>query len=367
MSESKLLSLRHPQAWVGALRRCGRFDSYHLPGYHLVAEQQGEGEPALFVFEDQGRWAALPFLRRPVAEVEGLESCDGFDAASAYGYPGVVTTACEHEPGADAFRRRFQDALRQVLHDLNVISLFIRQNPLIDTAWLLAPMAEVSTLGPTVAIDLSQPEEKQLRDFRSGHRYDVRSARKKGMVVYEDAAFDQIDLFRRIYAETMDRAGAVAYYYFTRQYFTSLKQHLGDQVKLFFSEQDGHVVGGAMFLVAGDVIQYHLSGTASDHLKCHGGTKLILDQVRKWGTAGGFRWLHLGGGRGARQDSLFEFKAGFSRVRFSFQTARMVLRPQTYCDLMERRRRWMSGRGYAVCAPEYFPGYRQAPVPARAA
>jgi hypothetical protein len=119
--------------------------------------------------------------------------------------------------------------------------------------------------------------------------------------------------------------------------------------------------------VAGDVIQYHLSGTATDRLKCRGGTKLILDEVRKWGTQNGFRWLHLGGGAGAQQDSLFDFKAGFSHVRFSFQTARMVLRTETYHDLVRRRRRWLSRRGSVSVASGYFPEYRQTPLPARAA
>jgi hypothetical protein len=321
----------------------------------------------MFVFEDQGEWAALPFLRRPVAQVEGLEECDCFDAVSAYGYPGVVTSAREHDPRADTFRRRFQDALREALRDLNVVCLFVRQNPLMSTSWLLASVAEVTTHGPTVAIDLAQPDEQQVSQFRSNHRRDIRRARREGIVVHEDTDLDRIELFRELYLKTMDRAGAAPYYFFTRQYFDGLRQHLGRHVKLFFSEQGGRAISGGMFLAAGDVVQYHLGGTATEDLKCRGAVKVLFDEVRRWGTQSGFRWLHLGGGTGAQQDSLFHFKAGFSQARFSFQTARMVLRPDVYDDLARRRRRWMSDRGYTPGASEYFPEYRRAPRLGRAA
>lgn len=367
MTQTDLISADCPDAWVHALERCRPFDSYHLLGYQLVAKGLGEGQPFLFVFEDRRRCAALPFLRRPVTEVGGLEDCGQFDAISAYGYPGVVTSARQHDPGAEAFALGFQAALREALDSLGVVSLFLRQNPLIDTSWLLCPMADVKTLGPTVAIDLRRPEADQLRDFRKGHRYDVQAARKQGTIVCEAPIPENLDVFWRIYTETMRRIGADEYYYFSRQYLASLKHHLAGAVKLFLAEQEGNVIGGSLFLLCGNIIQYHLSGVATEFLKCRGGTKIILDEVRAWGARYGYHWLHLGGGTGACEDSLFRFKTGFSKLRLPFQSARIVFRPQVYRDLVRLRERWMSNNGYETPGGDYFPAYRQIPCAAPAA
>ena len=39
---------------------------------------------------------------------------------------------------------------------------------------------------------------------------------------------------------------------------TSLKEQLPDRVKLYLTEQDGHIVSGALFLVSNNIIQYFL-------------------------------------------------------------------------------------------------------------
>jgi hypothetical protein len=64
--------------------------------------------------------------------------------------------------------------------------------------------------------------------------------------------------------------------------------------------------------------------------------------------------LHLGGGRGGAEDSLFRFKAGFSDRRHAFATWRWVVRPEAYERLCAARR--------AAGGPEppagFFPAYR---------
>ena len=358
MTHARLIPVNQTAVWLDALAQCGPYDTYHLPAYHALAAGQGEGEPHLFFFEDQGRCAALPFLLRPLAAVEGLEGSRHRDAASAYGYPGLLASVNRNDATADAFRAGFQAALREAMADLNVVSFFGRQNPLIDTAWLFLPMAETTRPGPTVAVDLALPEEEQVDSMRRDHRYDVRRARKTGMLVKEDFHSLHVDTFRRLYEETMDRAGAAKYYYFSPEYFTKINELLRGNVKLLFSEQGGNVISGAMFLLTGNIIQYHLSGTATRSLKCRGGMKVLLDEVRVWGSRNGFRWLHLGGGLGAHEDSLFQFKAGFSTTRFQFETARLVLQPKLYHELTRKRQRWIDSENRTAPPDRFFPAYR---------
>ena len=366
MARHRLITMDRPDEWGAALARSGRHDCYHLWAYHDLAHRQGEGQPYLLSLEDRGHSAALPFLCRTVNEVRGLENCRQSDATSAYGYPGVVTTMRPTHDAAEPFRAAFQQSLLDTLKKLGVVSLFVRQNPLIDSGWMLSGMDCSDVRGLTVAVDLTRSEEEQLAGYRRDHRYDVRRALKNGAVVRADPGFQRIDTFMRLYTQTMDAAGADAYYYFSKEYFLDLKSLFADRVTLLFCEHGENVISGAMFLKFNGVIQYHLSGTATEFLRFRGGMKLVIDRIRSWGTQNGYRWLHLGGGLGAQRDSLFDFKAGFSQTYLPFQASKIIVDREAYQDLVTRRGQWIATHHPPNRAGEFFPEYRR-PVIRRAA
>jgi hypothetical protein len=357
--DTHLISLDEPAAWSEFLARCGDYDSYHLPGYHQAVRQPDDLASYLFAFESPSGAAALPLVIR---RIPGTEDADGgyfCDASSVYGYPGLVTSVAPSDPAAGEFRREFHRSLQRMLGSLRAITLFVRQNPLLPSEWLFDGLADPVVGGPTVAVDLRQPESVQFEAMARTHRYDIRKACRDGMTIREDVDFAEIDLFRRIYAQTMRRVGAGEEYDFSPEYFTGLRRHLGDRVRLFFAELDGRVHSAAIFLMGQRIIQYHLSGIADEFRHVRGGIRLTLDHVRRWGSENGFWWLHLGGGLGARQDSLFEFKAGFSPHRCAFRTVRLVADPGLYQWLARRWRQWVERHGYQPADDHYFPAYRQ--------
>ena len=180
-SEIRLITIEEPACWDNALARCGRFDCYHLAGYHALAKARNEGDPQLLFFEHGGHCAALPLLVRPVVTVEGLERCELADATSVYGYPGLITTIQQSDAASEPFCKAFHDALGRTLDRLGIVSLFIRHNPLIDTAWLLAPLADAPVLGPTVAVGVSMKAAGQSPpSISSSHRPTRRPRRSSG-------------------------------------------------------------------------------------------------------------------------------------------------------------------------------------------
>jgi len=225
--------------WMKALQLCGEYDSYHLPQYHLLAEEMGEGEPFLFFFQSNGSFAALPFLLRSVSTVEGLEESHHNDISSVYGYPGIVTSVKKDHVDSNKFRCDFQAVLKQLFKELSVVAFFSRTNPLLPTTWLFKEMAEVLPLALTVAIDLSLKDEKQLEGMTKGHKFDIRKARRLGVVVEEDETFQHIDEFIQIYDETMKRTGASNSYFFPKDYYLHLKKRFGESIRLYFAMLDG--------------------------------------------------------------------------------------------------------------------------------
>jgi hypothetical protein len=78
----------------------------------------------------------------------------------------------------------------------------------------------------------------------------------------------------------------------------------------------------------------------------------MLDCAINWAKAAGNRVLHLGGGVGSRDDSLFRFKTGFSDLRSPFQTWRVICDHKRYVELTE------DAGVFNAPIDGFFPAYR---------
>jgi hypothetical protein len=85
--------------------------------------------------------------------------------------------------------------------------------------------------------------------------------------------------------------------------------------------------------------------------------KKLLDAVWRWGRTRGWRYLHLGGGVGC-EDSLFEFKAGFSPCRFPMSCWSWVLDEVAYGRSCREAEADWERLGMDVVRPGFFPWYR---------
>ena len=81
--------------------------------------------------------------------------------------------------------------------------------------------------------------------------------------------------------------------------------------------------------------------------------KLVFETARELFRDRRADVLHLGGGTGGRHDSLFDFKAGFSRRRHPFHTWQWIVLPELHDDLCRAR-----GRDPAAAGTGFFPLYR---------
>lgn len=358
MIENALIPASENSAWMKALNSCGNYDIYHLPQYHLLAEEMGEGQGFLLFYRYKGAYAGLPFLLRSVERVEGLEGSQFNDVSSVYGYPGVVTSLDDRQKISAEFRIKFQMELLRVFRELSVVSFFSRTNPLLPNTWMLDGFCEILHLSKTVAVDLSSSDVEQLGYMTKGHRYDIRKAHRNGLVVEEDDSFQYLDDFIEIYNQTMRRNSASDHYYFSKTYYLQLKKKFGKAIRLFFAKFQEKPISASMFFFEKDIIQYHLSGSLHEFFSLNG-AKLILDEVRQLGMREGFSWLHLGGGVGSSEDNLFRFKAGFSKIRLPFHVVRHIVDQKGYEELCLKRQIWAQNNNCVLSTNDFFPDYRK--------
>lgn len=352
----RILATQQADEWTDTLRRTARHDFYFLPGYHAIAERQGEGRAQLFVFERDGYLLAMPLLLRPLGEIAGLGgAAEGWhDATSVYGYAGPLSS---HEDVPEPVVRDFQAALREALLDQRVITAFSRLHPLLPQRELLAGLGECRPCGQTVSVDLTLPREIQRTQYRSAHKSRLNKLHRQGVVCIRDEERRHLPEFISIYHESMRRVNAQSSYFFGADYFTRLAAELGDKLQLFVVMVGETVASAGLFVLCDGIVQYHLGGTRDSFLRVSP-KPLLLDTVRLWGNEVGARVLHLGGGVGSRSDSLFFFKAGFSDCRHDFATWRWIVVPEVYRELCDERRRLDDLNDSESVSADFFPAYR---------
>jgi hypothetical protein len=331
-------------------------DFYHLPEYVSFSAQQEGGDALAFLAEEGDYRLLLPLILRPI-NTWGDEGDRYYDVTCPYGYPGPLLAANNSRHDIEDFLDRALRSFKNELRCLDVVSVFSRFHPLL--ALPTEPFAEHGHLvqhGETVFIDLSLSSEEIWRQTRANHRRGINRAKREGHVVYIDEQWEEFDAFVDIYIETMRRVGAGAHYHFSRDYFTKLRQILGDRLHLCVVQIGGEIAGAGLFSEVCGIIEYHLGGTKEEHMMYYP-TKAMFEFIRFWAKGRGNRLFHLGGGVGSERDSLFEFKAGFSKLRSPFLTWRVIADESVYSTLVEC---WESR--YGVEANElqgYFPPYRK--------
>lgn len=339
------------EEWLAVLARTPEHDFYHLPQYHRVEEERDGGVAHLFAYAEGEHMIALPLLLRPV----DMAAADGWrDATSVYGYGGAVAS---HAAMPEAILRNFHAALRDALTERRVVAAFSRLHPLAPRRDLLAGLGECRIHGQTISVDLTLPPEVQRAQYRNSNKTRINKLQREGLVCIRDEEKRHLPEFVSIYHETMRRVNAHGSYFFHDSYFTRLAEELGDKLRLFVVMMGDAVAAACLFTECNGIIQYHLGGTRDRFLKASPMT-FMLDAIRLWGNETGAHTLHLGGGVGAREDSLFKFKAGFSDRRHDFATWRWIVVPEVYRELCEQRRRLDERDNLEAVSADFFPAYR---------
>jgi hypothetical protein len=322
-----------------------RHDFYHLPAYVELAAR-GSGEACALYAEEDGDRLLVPLVRQRLRELP-----ERSDLASPYGYPSPLLNA----PEESGFVRRALEQAVLFLREQGVVALFGRLHPLLPAPLsAMAAVGQVVEHGVTVSIDLRKEPERVWEEMRRSHRYEIRRAERQGFVAALDHSWRRFEEFARLYAETMRRRGAAPNYFFSGDYFTRLREALGERLSLWVVMREDVLACAALFANTNSMVQYHLSASDPTFAKSEP-TKLLINAVRSWAQERGATDLHLGGGVGAANDSLFFFKAGFSARRHPFRSWRVVVNERLYAELTRTRSPAADLSNHAG----FFPAYRE--------
>ncbi|MBE9223907.1 GNAT family N-acetyltransferase [Phormidium sp. LEGE 05292] len=326
-------------------------DFYHLPEYVSLSAKYEQSQPIAFYGETDEAAFLVPLLTRKIPE--NLKAPDNwYDATTPYGYPTPLLIPPDDTSNLEMFLKSF----REMGAASGMISAFFRLHPLLpQNLDVLAKFGTVVKHGQTVYIDLSSSVEEMWSQTTKNHRKDINKLTRLGFqALIDDWSF--FDKFIALYRATMQRVSASEFYFFDESYFVELRSILGDRLHLCtILSPEGEVASSLLFISINGIVQTYLSGTFQKYLYL-APSKLEIDVIRRWAKENGNRLLHLGGGVGSRDDSLFKFKSGFSDLRSNFYTYRMIINPEKYTKLIQA---WEEKYGYSNDFDnDFFPLYR---------
>lgn len=327
-------------------------DFYHRRGYHALAEESGEGEAFLAVYARGGALLAWPYLLRPVA------GSDDVDVGCVYGYPGPVLAPTGSATDLTSFLADAWSALTDTWHAQGAVSAFTTFNPLLGNVvlargWTADPSGPepLLTLGRSVSIDLDLSRGQRLAGYEKETRYEIGRALRAGLRTWVDSDGTHLPDLVDLYAATMRRNAADERYLFSAAYFERLWRSLEGRGRLLVAALDDVVVGVLLFVLHGELAHAHLTGVSEEHLRL-APLNAMLDATADAAQAEGARLLHLGAGRGGREDSLYRFKRRIGAVERDFAVGRWVLDGPRYAALTAG-----TARSGATDA-SFFPAYR---------
>lgn len=333
--------ITNEKKWTKTLKKIGVYDFCHTYHYHNLSKNEYE-TPILITYKNNSILIALPLILRNIPNTTYK------DATSSYGYVGPIYKGID----INFDNKLFIQELMLFLLNIKVVSVFSRLNPFIPYQnFILKNFGDIKTQGKIVNIDLTLDLDEQRARYRSRLKTHINKSRRL-CSVRKGLSKQDLETFIDIYYENMKRVNAKQYYFFDREYFYKLMDanEFKSELLLATDNESGEIIAGSIFIITNNIVQYHLSGTKCKYLHLNP-TKLLIDEMRIIATNNQLNYFNLGGGLGGRDDdSLFDFKASFSKDFKDFNLWKLIVNPNVYNQLNEENSSYEHS--------DYFPLYR---------
>ncbi|WP_316753550.1 GNAT family N-acetyltransferase [Pedobacter gandavensis] len=335
----QLITIHQHFEWVSLVQRSLQHDFYHTWHYHSL---DMEGEPLLFVYEEQDVFIAIPLLKR---EIEGTHL---YDLTSAYGYTGPISNR-NPDDLEDKAIANFKSSFLDFMKTARCVCAFCRLKPFLRQERLLENFGGIYPNGQTVVIDLKLSIEEQRLNYDRRLARKIRQLRTLDFEIRETEEDSDIKAFAAMYLQNMRRNGASERYLHQEPYFRKLLNTLEGNCKLIMVYYNHKPICGHIITYDKYFIRNHLSATHNSYVSQSPG-KLIIDEISLFAREKGIRYYHLGGGLNGQADSLFQFKAAFSNLVLDDKTWCFIADPLQYQALANERSNDHQS--------SYFPRYR---------
>ena len=329
------------ERWSALVRRSPAQDVYYLPAYVRASSEMELSEPIAIVAGSGARRILAPLLIRSISVLADESGTEWLDACSPYGYGGLLDLS-----GAGKVDERDLDCFLEGLHDWccerDLVACALRLHPLMCQEEWFKPVqnwqdsVRIVYRGSTSAIDLKDWDAAldQPKGLRRDRCADMRCARRNLRVTWNNGedhdAEANLNLFARLYNQTLDRLNAKVFYRFSPSYFSGLAA-LGQHLGIALAWHGDEPVGGNLFLFGSNYGHGHLAGSNQTGRKYGAATLLLVEGARQ-ARQRGCELLHIGGGT-SPGDSLEDYKRSFGGPSYRYAYVTCIADPDRFEQL----------------------------------
>jgi Acetyltransferase (GNAT) domain len=329
------------ERWSALVRKSPARDVYYLPAYVRASSEMEQSEPIAVVTGSGDSRILAPLLIRSISVAADESRIEWLDACSPYGYGGLLnlsTTGKVDKRDLD----RFIEGLQDWCCERGLVCCALRLHPLMSQEEWFKPgqdwqdFVRIVYRGSTSAIDLKDWDASldQPKGLRRDRCADMRSARRNLRVTWNNGedhdAEANLNLFARLYTQTLDRLNAKVFYRFSPSYFSGLAA-LGQHLGIALAWHGDEPVGGNLFLFGSNYGHGHLAGSNQTGRKYGAGTFLLVEGAKQ-ARQRGCELLHIGGGMRSG-DSLEDYKRSFGGPSYRYSYVTCVADPERFEQL----------------------------------
>lgn len=327
----KVIDADDETQWLECLAQVGEPDILYFPEYLSLYAQWPHAKPQLFVYQSKSGRFVYAVNRIQLDRFESLDQSSVKNSAfitSPYGYGGPLVQV---NPGGNRGElvTSATVAFSEWCRDTRVIAEFCRYHPLLQNHDAAPRYGSPEPCGETIFIDLRQSQEEIFEHFRENHRRAIRNAIRVRVEVLSSRKLSDVDRFLELYEETLQRKHTSSIYFFDRECIEATVALPRNSARLYLARIGDRVIGANIFLFGARFAYYHLSGTRGDFLR-FSPNKFLIYRACIDAKNEGLEAMLLGGGVGARNDSLLLFKRGFSKTTAPYFVGKYVHDGATY-------------------------------------
>ena len=326
-------------------------DVYFRYGYFKLYQKHFRARPEAVSWEDPYINVIYTHLVRKINLTDEHGNCNYSDLTTPYGYGGpIIMYRSEDKQEIIRSIRKSYDEYRAYCMNNRYICEFTRYHPIYENYNQLLEVPSSQTYaGDVVVVDLRPNLGDIISKIKKGHKYNIRKSLQEGCSVTITSNPSKADIqdFMQCYNSMLSIRNAAQKYYFS---FEFIEDHfkLFDSIliKVIFNDT---CIGAGIFIKGNRILHYHLSG--SFRIKGVYPTDMILFEAIKWAKNQHLQYLHLGGGL-SKDDSLFNFKSGFSEKSMKFYIGKNIYLKGVYDQIVNISN--TDGKNNS-----FFPAYRQ--------
>lgn len=363
--ESFIIGTKEKKKWLELVDNSDIKDIYHTPEYCSIYEEDYGlkeinnnfcGEARLFFYGNDEEYVILPFIKRKINNLDFVGNHfnkEIYDITSPYGYVGPIWKNVNA-----TLIKSFLMAFNKYCKENDIITEFIRFNPLLKNHEIVRDNIKITKRNETVYIDLNQNSNAILKNMNKKTRNLIRKAEKRGVKIKISTCKEDLKEFTKVYLDRMSQLNTTKMYFFPFKFFENTLEKLKRDASLFIAKLNNKIIAGSLVIYRYGLVHYHFSGVNREFRNLDP-TNLLIYRVIIWAKLRGLKTLHLGGGHSLnKDDSLFHFKAGFSKTFSTFYTANKIHNLKNYEEICNLKNMYDNKRGLKIDKTGYFPAYR---------